>query len=73
MSFSSDRREFLKKGLAVTATVFAGGHFLLMNPRESRAQALPDLVVVNGSDPAADHTCGSRCFGRNGTIRKTRE
>lgn len=53
MPFSSDRREFLKKGLAVTATVFSGGHFALMDPRESHAQAFPDLVVINGSDPAA--------------------
>ena len=53
MSFSSDRREFLKRGIAVTATVFAGGHFTLMDPRESHAQAFPDLVVANGTDPAA--------------------
>ena len=45
--------KFLKRGLAVTATVFAGGHFTLMDPRESHAQAFPDLVVANGSDPAA--------------------
>ena len=51
MSFSSDRREFLKKGLAASATVFSGGA-LLFNPRESLAQAPPDLVVVNGGDPA---------------------
>ncbi len=53
MSFSSDRREFLKRGLAVTATVFAGGRFSLMDPQESSAQDFPDLVVANGSDPAA--------------------
>ncbi len=53
MSFSSDRREFLKRGLAVTATVFAGGRFSLMDPQESCAQDFPDLVVANGSDPAA--------------------
>ncbi len=51
MSFSSDRREFLKKGLAATATVLSGGS-LLLNSRESGAQVLPDLVVVKGGDPA---------------------
>jgi len=53
MSFSSDRREFLKRGLAVTATVLAGGRLSLTDTHESLAQGFPDLVVVNGSDPAA--------------------
>jgi uncharacterized protein (DUF362 family) len=69
MSFSSDRREFLKKGLAATATVLSGGS-LLFNPRESRAETLPDLVVANGSDPAEITRAAVNALGGMGRFVK---
>ncbi len=51
MSFSSDRREFLKKGLVVTASVITA-RGLGINVKEALAGDTPDLVIANGNDPA---------------------
>ncbi len=73
MSFSSDRREFLKKRIGRNGNSPFRRDLSAESAGKPCAQAFRTLVVVNGSDPAADHTCSSRCFGRNGKVRKTRE
>lgn len=52
MSYRPDRREFLKSGLAVTASLVTTGSLGLISPLESFAQQVPDLVVAHGADPA---------------------
>ncbi len=52
MSYRPDRREFLKSGLAVTASLVTTGSLGLMSPLDSFAEQAPDLVVAHGADPA---------------------
>ena len=52
MSHQTNRREFLKNGLAVTAAVMSGGAAGLVVPDQSTAAPTPDVVVSHGTDPA---------------------
>jgi len=52
MPLQPDRRDFLKKGLAATATVLTVGPGAFFDTPEAHAQSFPDVVVVQGSDPA---------------------
>jgi uncharacterized protein (DUF362 family) len=52
MSNKPDRRDFIKTGLAATATVLAGGPGGLLGPVGAGAGDLPDLVVCRGKSPA---------------------
>ncbi len=70
MSFSSDRREFLKKGLVVTASVITGGR-LGANVTETWAEDRPDLVIANGSDPAAITRAAVDALGGMGRFVKS--
>lgn len=53
MTKKTGRREFLKTGLATTAAVMAGGGAELFGLKDALGDALPDLVVSYGADPAA--------------------
>lgn len=53
MKKRSDRREFLKAGLATTALVAAGGPGALFHPREAQSEQFPDVVISYGRDPAS--------------------
>jgi uncharacterized protein (DUF362 family) len=53
MHNKSDRREFIKGGIATTAAVLAGGPAHLFGSGEARAESLPDVVVCSGKSAAA--------------------
>ncbi len=52
MTRRTDRRDFLKTGLATTATVLASGTVGLLETTGSHAGAIPDVVVAHGPNPA---------------------
>ncbi len=54
MTRKTDRRDFLKEGLAVTAAVMGTGVASVMDPRESHAGRIPDMVISRGRSPAAN-------------------
>ena len=53
MSRKSDRREFLKGGLAATAAVMTVGSGFILNRDSAWAQTYPDVIVSHGRDPSA--------------------
>jgi uncharacterized protein (DUF362 family) len=52
MAKHPDRREFIKAGLVTSAAVLTGSAAELIAPRESYSQAVPDVVVSHGMNPA---------------------
>ncbi len=57
------RRNFLKTGLATTAALITGGGVELFGPNDAIADALPDLVVSYGKDPAANTRSAVEALG----------
>ncbi len=51
MSRMTDRREFLKEGLALASALVAAGTVDVIAPMVSQAAQSPDLAVARGSDP----------------------
>jgi uncharacterized protein (DUF362 family) len=50
----TDRRAFLKEGLAATAAVIGTGVSSVLDPRETHAARIPDIAVSRGRSPAAN-------------------
>ena len=53
MGRRTDRREFLKTGMLGTAAILASGPAAIFGRSDAHARQFPDVVISNGTDPAA--------------------
>lgn len=54
MSSKTDRRGFIKTGLATTAVVALGGPSVVLAAQDAQPNKTPDLVISKGQNPAAN-------------------